>query len=604
MSSPSNEEMRILKRRLTLSLCLNLGLLLILVSQAQGASSSEIFFQSLQSTHLKVFTQRDSQRYFSPLREWDQWGLAWRGWDSSLEGAGDEGLKNGCGKEKFLQELRGHISNPELVLTSLWGRCETQWRESSDNPLTHALATLRTAFEPSLNPAARVIEWTLKGGARIKGYLFLKGPVSRPLVILRTGVFSHLRSAIAERFIMMQIFEEGPFHLLVLPSTTGEDFARDNGRFLWGGFDEGLQTSEIIDFLTNPKEPLGQLISKIHLVGISLGAHGQWLTQALETLKTTSKVDRALYFCPMVDLKKTTTMKSKKSLSEKWLMGRWIEKRLSQIQALLPPKIHPQSEQVSSSLTQSASPLALIQETPLTYQKQSLWLPDLALERRPPDPTQNLTSKEEVFWALNDFWPWLPPLPWDKTFVIWNSLDPIVPPAQNTQALMVRFPAQKDHFLQLPRGFHCSLPSAYQWPHLSLTLRGFLEPAITAATDWEGTTTLGPFASIASIDLKKVELLRDGNPVLAPTNNHSKRRFQLTLQIHFRWALRPPLLQKIEVPSALSDLNWYLNDWDEELEKSITRELRSRLLWKEEHQELTLGFRPMNSFRPRNGQPF
>lgn len=77
-----------------------------------------------------------------------------------------------------------------------------------------------------------------------------------------------------ERFIFMMLFEQSPFNVLVLDNATGPDYLAMNSKPSIGGFSEGLQNMWIAKTLTDPTEPLSQIIESLHMVGMSLGGHG------------------------------------------------------------------------------------------------------------------------------------------------------------------------------------------------------------------------------------------------------------------------------------------------------------------------------------------
>ena len=93
-------------------------------------------------------------------------------------------------------------------------------------------------------------------------------------MILRLGVFSNVEEFLPERFLLMQIFEQGLANVLVLENSTGADFIANNQRWTMGGYDEGLQNMQVVRMLRRSSAPLSQLISSVHLMGVSLGGHG------------------------------------------------------------------------------------------------------------------------------------------------------------------------------------------------------------------------------------------------------------------------------------------------------------------------------------------
>ena len=185
-----------------------------------------------------------------------------------------------------------------------------------------------------------------------------------------------------------------------------------------------------------------------------------------------------------------------------------------------------------------------------------------------------LPVASQPFWFLNDFWSWMPPFDFKKTFVIWNKVDPIVPPYMNAKILNSKYRAPESALLELPRGLHCSLSTAYQWPLISMTIRGFLDHDLISgkAPPWQSAFPISH--KIKKIRLRDIEL-----------SNHL---FKLILFIQFENPLQTPQIQNVTVPETITDQFWVLSKFDPYLKQSILRELTSRLEWLQTKNELTV----------------
>jgi hypothetical protein len=515
--------------------------LVILANRQALAESPEVFFQSLNSKHLKVFSDLESQAIKSKTYQLQKFELSWQP-ELTVPLLPAE-----CQPRTFRRELEGQ-QKPEVTIKTFWQRCERHWRQDHYSAFTHSQEILRLGFEPTQHPAVRVIQWTLEGGIKVKGLLFLKGKKSRPLVILRTGIFSHLRSTIAERFLMMQLFDEGPYHVLLLPSTTGNDYIEDNRTFNIGGFDEGLQTYEILRLLSNPEEPLKQFITKIHLVGISLGGHGQWFTNLLDKLNNTNLISKTLLFCPAVNLKVTADQNHSKPLMD-FAVKVWYRIRLSPLRTYL-------------NLTESDSIFQFVQKNLQLYHQPSIpWsFSDHPLPR---------SNDIAVYWLWNDFWSWMPKYDFANTLVIWTRQDPVVPPDLNSLLLESQFGAPSSALLELPRGLHCSLPTTYRWPLISLTMRGFLGAEGLLPT----TQTHQPVWEEAFVDDSQLTNISIRNLEVR------EAQFEVQLSLKYKSRLRPILIKNVLWPINVSDQTWVLSSLNDELRGSLRRELSSRLDW-------------------------
>jgi hypothetical protein len=514
----------------------------LLITHRASAQTAEQFFQSLQSPHLQIRSLTETQQIRSKTDLLETLGLTWEP-HLTMEPEADPSEDN-CTAAHFRQELVAE-KDPAIAIKNLWQNCEPQWRENSFNVVTHSERILRTAFEPTQHPSARLIEWQLENNIKVPGLLFLKGPIRRPLVIIRTGIFSSLKTAVAERFLVMQLFEEGPYHLLLLPSTSGGDYIERNHRLHFGGFDEGLQTARILDLLAEKKEPLNRYISKIHLVGISLGGHGLWLTHFLQDSKN-PLLDRTLLLCPAVDLQATAASQKDSFLAETFVKG-WFSFRLAPFKDALQV---PNQESISEFLERSFS----------DYQNPSIpWKSDKI----------PLPIAAHPYWVWNDFWSFMPTYyNFSKTFVAWTAVDPVVPADINARSLRERQQAPESALLEWPRGFHCSLPSAYQWSMISLSLRGYLDAESAATRTRLEIHSTHAIRAIDSLQIRRINLT------------------DLDLNVELRIRSKPPLAFIdsiwIKLPRSLTSFNWVLENFNETLHQSVIRELNSRMSWEQE----------------------
>jgi hypothetical protein len=514
--------------------------LLLLLQQQVFAESVESIFQSLSSAHFSILSKDETLQFVSLTKKLNSAGLTWR---PTLELAKDQ---TPCHPNHFREALAKSLS-PELTLKDFWQRCESEWRLNSFNQFTHAAQILRTQFDPTEHPAVRAVQWTLRDQVKVRGLLFFKGKVRRPLVILRPGIFSQLRSSVAERFLMMQLFEEGPYHVLVIPSTTGRDYIELNHQFVFGGFDEGLQTFAILKLLNSPEEPLQRYISKIHLVGISLGGHGLWLTNLLNQAENEADrvgiIDKTLLLCPSVDLGATAEEQRRHILSD-FFVNAWFNLRLAPLRQELDVA---ENEAISSVFEKALT----------NYKSPTLPWPLTGLQ--PP-------ASPQPFWVWNSFWSWMPPYDFKRTFVLWTAVDPVVAPQVNAHTLAKQLHAPESALLELPRGLHCSLPTTYVWPAVSLTLRGYLDSRSLSKTQtWQHN--FDQLASIKSVEMVKLVLEGD------------LKNFEVSLMVRFENPLLAPLEQRVRLPATLSDLNWVIADFNETLKDSLVREFSSRMKW-------------------------
>ncbi|MEY4616447.1 MAG: hypothetical protein RJB66_1407 [Pseudomonadota bacterium] len=523
-------------------------LLVFLWGHQVFADPIEDFFQSLNSPHLKVATQLETSAIKTKTHILKNLGLTWKPkLEIPLE-------SDNCATSSLQKAIS--ISDGRSTIKQWWQRCEPSWRLDSFNFVTHSEAILRTDFEPTQHPAARIVTLTIANGIKVPGLLFLKGPVARPLVILRPGIFSSYEATVAERFLMMQLFDEGPYHLLVLPSTSSRSYIELNHHFNFGGLEEGLQTAEVLQRLQDTKEPLHRYISKIHLVGISLGGHGLWLTNFLQQVSQKKWVDKSLLLCPAVHLE-AMYRSQKKYLLESLFVQNWFDRRLS-------PEAHrlglKEKENISDFLERQFK----------NGQPPKVPWPNYV---KPPFPSAT------NHWEWNDFWSWLPPYDFTNTFVIWTTKDPVVPPPLNVETLKVQLNARPDNFMELPRGLHCSLPTTYNWRAVSMSIRGYLDPLYLPSMNADFSKIISGVSEISSLLIRRIEV-----------NNQS---LKITLELNLKTFFPEKKMLSFEVPSTLSDHSWLLSQFDETLQESLIREFSSRLSWVQEQNNLTIKIHPL-----------
>ena len=146
-------------------------------------------------------------------------------------------------------------------------------------------------------------------GAKLRGLLALQPQTDRfprrPLVIIQCGIGCNQRDA-SIRQVLMFLHEEGPFHVLLVPSSTGSDFIADNGVWTMGGIDEGREIALLAERLRAPGSDLANRISRVHVMGLSLGGHTAFYSALYSSHRTlpdgSLPISSVLAACPVADL--------------------------------------------------------------------------------------------------------------------------------------------------------------------------------------------------------------------------------------------------------------------------------------------------------------
>lgn len=157
-------------------------------------------------------------------------------------------------------------------LQSRYSRCEKEWKRT-ENTYWSILKGYNVDYDYYADPRVRSVKLQLPGNRRVDGILALKEfQTPKPLVIYQCGLQCDIDS-VSFRKVLMHLFDEGPFHVLILGSTTGESFQRANGIISAGGYDEGRQLYWIAKNIREGAYTWSSKVSEIHLTGFSLGGH-------------------------------------------------------------------------------------------------------------------------------------------------------------------------------------------------------------------------------------------------------------------------------------------------------------------------------------------
>lgn len=140
---------------------------------------------------------------------------------------------------------------------------------------------------------------------------------ARPLIVVRGGISSDPLSFNAERIWLNHLYHTSSAHILFLGNTFQKRFLNTWGQTHWGPKNESQQLIALTSYLL---QQFPTWFSELHLVGISLGGRGIWLSSAASSVKSVTLI------CPQLDLK------VKKHSSYPWisqaLSWLWLKWRL------------------------------------------------------------------------------------------------------------------------------------------------------------------------------------------------------------------------------------------------------------------------------------
>lgn len=302
-------------------------------------------------------------------------------------------------------------------------------------------------------------------GFKIRGQLFLKADKRpRPLVIFNGGLQSDIGDP-PVTMAMMYLFEEGPFNVLTLGSTTGHDFESDNETLSFGGYQEGRQLIEMARYVRQHKE-ISSRVSSIHVIGVSLGGHGALYASLFNRYLGEGKlVSSFLAGCPVVNLESSV----RQLYTGGGLVGRVAHSRLFEQIGELAHKIP-----VLGKLIEGRPRREKLYEV-LSEQALEVYRDFTRDESLRPYPYQRVwVDRVEKLWDVNNFLK-VQHLVQSPTLIFSSANDPVVRTEENTArlaALTNRSAAIQ--IVPLPKGGHCDLWAAYGWETMGTLWRSWV----------------------------------------------------------------------------------------------------------------------------------
>lgn len=363
----------------------------------------------------------------------------------------DVGLEPGtqvpseCRWQRFREAHPGQTI--EEVTQNYFKECEKKIERPSLGWIDNYYRTMFVRLKVSEQPYLKRVLLRLPNGFQQPGLLAVKDlKTRRPLIIFRAGIFGNSIDIQAERHMIVQLFEQGPFNLLFLDSATSPETIKWNVRYSAGGLDEGLQNYQIAERLVRPQEPISKLIGGIHLLGVSMGGHSLWMTLALNQLNR-PLFKSAVAFCPLVEFEKTFRGHQENAVSF-FFMNLWAYLRLE----LLRERVAHLS--FYRFLLDSFESVSKSYAGPLT-DDGTLKFP--AIEG----------FKKENYFQGNNLVPLIPLIQVPVT-VFSSVKDHLVPFETNFRALETVTQGRSNfNLIRLHEGAHCTNPGVYDWNEFS-----------------------------------------------------------------------------------------------------------------------------------------
>ncbi len=308
----------------------------------------------------------------------------------------------------------------------------------------------------------RRVVFSLSDGTRLKGLLALKGDnKKRPFVVVRLGIFSNVEEFLPERYLLMQMYEQGLANVLILENMSSADFIAHNRRSGMGGYEEGLQNLRVAEILRDKKEPISKLVSSLHFFGISFGGHGVLFASLLDQINK-NQIDSFTGICPVVNLRDSFN-----SLVRPNLLGVgadfWSSLRLEGLQK----KDRALADYGIPDLLK-LRPVFLPRVIDFLEEEFNKNPPSTKGIKLPPEPYSNKT-----IWQANNFWSAYRKV--DSPVLVFGTVsDSMVSPNDNVYWLDNKAADWNSDVgvVIFEYGFHCTLPIAYDWASMASLFNG------------------------------------------------------------------------------------------------------------------------------------
>lgn len=459
---------------------------------------------------------------FNPMK-FDYKSSTARQFASWIPDAQPETLKDStCAPESLKAHVLANPTDAKNLLLGFLNRCLPTWRNDKTG-LDVLIRFISSEYDLSQSRDVSFYKIKLLNGQVIQGALGLKNDnEARPLLIVACGVMCNAGSG-SSVYMMMQLFDETPFHVLILSNHTSESFYKDNGTVGLGGVDAADALFRLARYFRNPSNPYFSKISEIHVFGISLGSHEAFYTAIMNSLHQRYFGDRPITsfstFCPVIDYSASVN-----SLYEQTNLP--AKKTVENIQTIL----NPLAQALGFDLNKP--PMKSNGKTDYATLNNNLYFANqLDFQKRYPGDAPwsfpDFTSVAELL-EFSKFQNHVQDII-DPVFVLASADDPVVSQKLNAQTLL-NLPQSQDNFTTIigDAGAHCASSITYGWRNISLTLQSYIlahSPRFTSRTS----------IKLLPLDLKKIEKVAGKKPSLysyAWTTNPNNTHAELVLRFN------------------------------------------------------------------------
>jgi predicted alpha/beta-fold hydrolase len=347
-------------------------------------------------------------------------------------------------------------------------QCESQLSRYHTNNLGILLQFANVNYDLIQNKNIKKLRFTFNDNNSVKGLLAMK-PGKRPLVIFQTGIYDNAVDGAVVRNYFMNMYDETPFHILVLGSNTGVEYIKDNHILSMGGFEEGKQILDVVQMITNDPAYRDQ-ITDVHVVGVSLGSNAVLYSSLYNSYlpEGASKIKSTMAFCPVVNLQ--PTMDSVFKYTPRGIFyGILTEQVLREVFSYVPQLanyLNPNYLFWSHEDMKNATSQVALQY----YQQKTSQQPwDMQ-----PFSGDTINTQDDI-WSHNNFIAQAQRVT-TPTLVVYAKDDPLVKPSINSEDLYAHFQNQNSDVgvMAFENGSHCAFNLGESWPTMSTLIRSYV----------------------------------------------------------------------------------------------------------------------------------
>jgi hypothetical protein len=368
---------------------------------------------------------------------------------------------------------RAGDSNAQMqYLQAFFANCGKELSADTGGKYKQLLRDISVQYDYSQLSGVEDMEFTSSGGLTSRFQVAIKaGPA--PLVIVQCGLQCDKNDS-TFRHMVMTLYDEGPFHVLLLPSMTSESYMEENHLVTMGGYDEGRRVLEIARYVMSPQFKYHNRVTRVHVLGTSHGGQSALYAALYNGYSARANglpyIDTIVSGCPVVDLKQAVT----KIYTHRILGSRFVGACWNQILKLanVVPVVGEILNRLNGRTPDGKAMPEILAEAAVQHYKEREehggW--DLP-------PFQNVRFDEpDDVWRWNRFQSFAN-LMQRPVFVFASENDTIVKYPHNTGVLvdfLKHYPNSNYQILTLEKGNHCNVKEAYGWRVGSAFVRALL----------------------------------------------------------------------------------------------------------------------------------